>query len=487
VRYFLIAIFCLIFSRARALADQTAPVVYLSLPNQFPDQNYEPLLMRELARQSLLIAARDGIGLDTRDALLREWQPDTAGNPPADALSKPALSVDLSYAADTQFMQLVLSTAGPSPRQILAERVPAFHQWNAWISIPKAVEDLEPPSRGDFIDKLKALGYMPRIAPAGNLDIPDGVDNLLYQTTLFSPYSALQQVHAAIRQSGESPQRISALVRGYANLAELTAFQWSSISKVMQARSLLYAQRMVNHDPDSPFSYYNRAYAFAFCGLQAAALTDLDHAHQLEKDLDDSLQPVQPVPHWEPLLEPFCKYDLQELAKLAHAGDISAPLVSFLVFLDTEHCGSLSQIMSVGNSALELNGSCFRILDVITTNAGVISGHEFTERSPQVMLDTLPAEIKLLKRIPLATQNALSNARGSADHTANLLAVTQSFLTATESAEPSFALAGRLVQETTFIHVLRRVDLWRTNGMWTARTIWIKPRRLLRIIPIKVT
>ena len=57
---------------AKAGADSPARhIFYAAAPGQFPDESAPPLLVREVARQAVLMAARDGLGLDTRDEVMR--------------------------------------------------------------------------------------------------------------------------------------------------------------------------------------------------------------------------------------------------------------------------------------------------------------------------------------------------------------------------------------------------------------------------------
>src|SRR5206468_2510057 len=61
------------------LANLTVPIVYLEpadLIAPAKDGRVHALLLRELVRQAFLLAARDGLGLSTRDGTLGEDPPD---------------------------------------------------------------------------------------------------------------------------------------------------------------------------------------------------------------------------------------------------------------------------------------------------------------------------------------------------------------------------------------------------------------------------
>ena len=456
MKYAVFAAFIFLGFCGPVLGDPTPPVLYLAAPGQFPGEPSCPVLVRELVRQSLLIAARDELGLFTRDGVLREWAADADGNLPDDAQGKPALLLNVLATKDPQIATVELSIDQPGAAKFFTASLKTVHNGPYFISIRDVLPAAELMSRTVFVDELKNQGYTANIKPRGELDVAAGVDHLLYQTTLLSPVSALQQVHAQIRERGESPARLSALVRGYANLGELTRFQWSSIQKVMTARSLLYAQRMVTQAPDSPFSYYNRAYAFAMTGLHAAALEDLDYAEHLRIDLDNAGKTRPPVPKWVSLLDFYCKYDIEHLAGMAPPEDYRQPLIALMIFNDVENCGSLSDLMGMGQAVIQSDGQCFRIIDGLLTHAGLASAEALSQYAPKVMIQTLPQDIGRLAVIPQTTARALEDVKGSNASVINLAVLTRSFLKADECAEPSFALVGRILQETNFIHVMRR-------------------------------
>ncbi len=330
--------------------------------------------------------------------------------------------------------------------------------------MPALVAAAEHASESEDVIILNQAGYTGEPVTQGAGDLPAAIDDLLYQTTLMAPLSAVQQTHALIARSGESPARLGALVRGYANLGQLTSFQWSSIHKAMTARSLLYAQRLVVQNPESPLALYHRAYAFAMTGLHQAAIDDVTAAQELRSKLKDSGRPVELLPPWTQLILPLCRYEVSKLESLTGEDPRRAPLAALCCFLTVENGGSISRLMRIGQLALGSDPACFRIIDGMTQYAGVGAGHMLTEMPTPLMLRTLPADIKMLPVVPARVQAALTAAGQSADHIRNLANVSAAFVDAPEPAEPSYTLAGRIIQETSFVHVKRRTkfmaDMW---------------------------
>ena len=212
------------------------------------------LLMQEILRQSVLIAARDELGLQTRDGHLREWR----GNVP------------LEFAQEMAF--------GPADVRLMdkpgSQVAVWFHSYPVdWITDYSAlVENAESMSRTEFVAVIEKDGWTgaPNDAKESG-PAPADAENLLAEMEQLSQLAAVREAHALIHTDGESLDRLGVLVRGYANLGQLTRFQWSQEYSVFQARSLLYAQRMVVAHPESPVPLWHRAYARAMAGFQADA------------------------------------------------------------------------------------------------------------------------------------------------------------------------------------------------------------------------
>src|ERR1700722_10392065 len=252
-----ITLLCLTLYLASALPLRAADnsVVWLTETNDPKQDSHGGLLGRELFRQSFLIAARDGLGLQTRDQSLREWR----GDPP------PEQTIECAF----QNNHLTVRLLGAHPAVIYQRRLPS--QWCR--ALTDMLDHIENQSRGEFVTALRNHGYSGRASAVNPGEpAPAGAEEMLGAFNELSQFSALRITHQAISTDGESPQRLGILVRAYANLGILTRFHWDTDYDVYVARSILYAQRMVAADPKSAVALWHRAYAFAFAGLNAAAL-----------------------------------------------------------------------------------------------------------------------------------------------------------------------------------------------------------------------
>jgi tetratricopeptide (TPR) repeat protein len=281
------------------------------------------LLLRELQRQALLISARDELGLATRDMVLRE---------PFSAAASAETVLFESRVWRNEQAQICIShpAAVPSGDLYSLADLQVDDAKNAgvqWVSFKIASDPLvdyaefvtrcEEASRTTYLDALLAQGALGTstrnpIPWAAGPASPAALERLQH-LDVFSQYLAVRVLHQQMRADGESPERLCALVRGYANLAGLTRDQWSRADRVFLARALLYAQRLVAHDHASGLSLYTRAYARAFAGLHAAALKDLDAA-------DKAADPAA-IPPWAAMIRAFCRFDADAL----EVGQINGP------------------------------------------------------------------------------------------------------------------------------------------------------------------
>jgi tetratricopeptide (TPR) repeat protein len=295
---------------ASQVVDPRPQVLYLHtefLPYKLRnDPDLSNRLNREIVRQALLVAARDGLGVQTCDETLQETPPDDA--------HVVHLTVTERCGRDGKW-HIALSKFAEEKDAGASKPV-----WEKTYDCDKAttkiyadaIPKLEADSRGELIEALKTAGLHPekhtptsdpkeqaaskepgekkdqkeQVAKDGEKDAkpsvtPNKVRELLLTPDFVSQFGAVRAAHQAIQSGGETPEWLGVLARGYANLATLTHHHWSSATEVFTARAWLYGQRMAATKADDSFALANRAYAWALGGSFQNALADFDRIDKL--------------------------------------------------------------------------------------------------------------------------------------------------------------------------------------------------------------
>lgn len=184
------------------------------------------LLIRELVRQAVLIAARDELGLATRDEALRELIA-------ADADAK---IVDI--VTQTRHGRSVWLRLNHNGKELWQHEQPCIvGPVNQYIDITEKMERL---SRTEFVKAIRQLGlHAPPRSESSHRRVREEIVRKLAEVNLLSQYDALRLCHDQIRSEGESPERLAVLVRAYAHLGQLTQPFLSSMHRSFRARWLL--------------------------------------------------------------------------------------------------------------------------------------------------------------------------------------------------------------------------------------------------------
>lgn len=447
----------------------TSQVVMLTTQRTAASRNRveNRILMRELVRQAVLIAARDGLGLSTRDMSLREFSsPQT---------SEPNEPFDCEAA--------IISGKKINIRLRRNEGEGKTWKWQKEVPLPAGpvnylhvVELMEKLSRKEFVEAFQQAGFQGKpnvINPSAKL--PVAVEKLLGEMNFIAQYAALREIHAVIRANGESPVLLGGLVRGYSNLGLLTECHWNSSHKVCKARSLLYAQRMMSGAPDSAEPRWYRAYALAATGLHEAALRDLEEASKLAEQRSGSIS----LPSWLGLIEAFCKYDFDTLNKTADSDSPETHLARYLAFCDMPAAFNDVAVVKAGREALQRMPDCFSIIDMMSNEGGIRNLHFTTQYGPAILAGSLSTRLGKMPGLPSEVAKQLS-----ASTTAGLLKVIpdkesektkardiapQNLVESLQAAgqagrdegEPSWAFLGQMIEEITFLQLWRRAYLMR--------------------------
>ncbi|MEN6459123.1 MAG: tetratricopeptide repeat protein [Thermoguttaceae bacterium] len=440
-------------------------------------------LSQELMRQSLLIAARDEMGLTTRDARLGDAMP-TEGEGGAMEISVPA--------ANPSTIEIL---RGSYPRQeVVARR--QLSRLGAELEYVPLVEELEQRSRNFFGDALRTAGYRPQpIVAASKTVLPDKVATALDAMSCTAQFRAVRELHALIRAKGESMELLGALVRGYANLGILTERYVLPIHNVFKARALLYAQRAVVREKGSACSLQHRAYAMAASGLPAAALADLSAADKQagEKsasaaDKDKGNGSTLP---WVKVLDAYCRYDIVALEAAGKRKEL-ARLAGLLCFRALERAGVEEPAIEKGAVLLKLMPECCRICDGMSRMGGVGLLHQSTVAAIMTARKTLYADVAQMSGLPPEAASIAEDSAKAAEEPVSRKNLTEDFATraklvaalsvsawepaektaaekvAAENSkehkttivdrgEPSWAVLGRVIREQAVTQAWRRI------------------------------
>jgi tetratricopeptide (TPR) repeat protein len=430
-----------------AQAQPAAPAQVLCLDATYDPARATPrqsLLVRELVRQAVLIAARDELGLATRDAVLREPFPAGAR----------VFDVEAAASEAGDFRSALLERVSGKPPKVVWERtvhVPGIYK----DLLPAVVEASGDPLFKEIAKALTDAGFTRRAKPEkedGAAAAPE-VEQKLITLSYFPQFDALRQLHRAPR----SPAVLGGLVRGYANLGQLTQLQWNAAHQVFKARALLYAQRMLAAQPDAPDPLWHRAYAWTMTGGHAQALKDLSRASELAKAKQTE------APPWVALIDAACRYDTRALMT-AFTEDRNAPLAplaAYLCFLTIENSSSTDVVMRFTDVARDLNPSCLRLTDAMTESGGVGMQHQTTLQAAEIFKRSIFNELPKMTDLPQNVRDTLDAVqpqanvpKSRADIAAAVVAAGDA---AQDTAEPSWAVLGRMMQDTYFAQTQRRV------------------------------
>lgn len=271
------------------------------------------LLTRELARQALLIAARDDLNQIARDESL--------GEVVADGSEVTHLALLERYDINTKKWELKLIAIDPANpiNEVDWWEQPAL--WEATYDVDSqpvnmmtnAAEVMTGLIPGDLQKALAAGGVEAQAVDPTEVEPPgEEIEEQLLQVDFIPQFDAVRKAHEALAAAGgRSPEWEAVLVRGYANLGQLTQHQWNAVSSTCFARALIYAERMVAANADAPTAtaLWHRAYARALTGLHGQAKADLDTIAEMSS--------AESAPEWTSLIRPYCEWKRKELHELA--------------------------------------------------------------------------------------------------------------------------------------------------------------------------
>jgi thiol-disulfide isomerase/thioredoxin len=438
-----------------AHTNSTIPMVMLTSeePGSDSDRSDGGILIREIMRQAYLIAARDELGVVTRDMALREPFPAaTSGDFPPLTIHTQAIvgkSVSASVHRSTKKEQQKLLDC--------VIELPGGDEIDYSVLIAEA----ERHSRTTMVESLKNAGYAGTPNRRPNDSVPDVIATRLGELNFVSQFAAAKDAHELMREHGESQALVGALVRAYSNLGSLTQFHWSPAHKVFRARALLYAERMVAAQPESGWAYWHRAYARALVGFHAGALSDVTRARELDAKDPQPASTKPATPFWTELLAPYCQYDFDKLKSLSADSRAPDSLGTFLTFQAAESAYHNRLALDLSRTLVKSDPDCFIVWDTVVRIGELGHNHWATGAALSTLHATLPKRFATLRDLPEAVAPLVQQLTpDSAQHIQPKLldALIDPTRSGRDASELSWSVLGRLIDDVTFVQILRRTQ-----------------------------
>jgi hypothetical protein len=440
-------------ANASAPDELKALALSVNLPPRDVPRKHD-FLLRELPRQALLIAARDELHLATRDEMLREPLPGGV-DPRKLPFSIVSLIPGEFRTADYTRAKLTVYRTGVAEPAWQKE-----YELDPDHFLEQLAERCGELSRTEFVTAL-APGQQTK-AKWADADPPltDDVERQLAEMDFIGQFAAARTLHRLMREEGESPQRLGALVRAYANLGLLTDFFVAPAHKVFMARSLVYAERLLAHDRASPVGWWHRAYARALTGLHAAAITDLEAAEKLLGDAKS------PAPEWVDLVDGFCRFDEGKVSDAADRSQLAAVLrLRSLAFAKR-----YSAVTSLAERLLQDCPDCYFAIDSIYELRSLGTGRMAAELGPQAAQEWLAKRLSgvdsaaaQMAQMAEAIDQANQGARQKAQNNSRIQLIRglrAAGSVEADDSEPSLGALAALVEDLTFLHAMIRIEFY---------------------------
>lgn len=402
-----------------------------------------PLSM-ELTRQAILIGARDELGLRTMDASLFE-PTDVPGIKPLtlelEMISREGSIIGL-LDGEARLLDYMLKT-----------------DWWVHPDQPKTVVRHELFSREEVVGALKKVGLTGEpnkwLAEA---PVPEAIMELVNELSLVSQFRAARALHTLMRDAGESPERLWALSRVYANLGQECRWFIRCQYSVFQARSLLYAQRLIAKSPEHPLGRLGLAYAWTMASYTRNAGEQL-------KQFDQLGEAGKPWQAWADLLRACQMYDYTKLTEISNAGSAQSPVAALWGVVTCEFTSFKGMTFKSIDAAMDVNPLSTRNLYGGYDGMGVSAGHWLTEAAPKHFGVVTATQFARIDDAPEPIQAVLKGLDPKDLSLRDLASAGWALEDlATEGKDPGelgYGTLGTLIGEANALHILYRAKFMR--------------------------
>lgn len=420
-------------SEAKRADKQAAPDADLARPFVYLDKTvregrkprnlaHRGILHQELYRQAFLMAAREECGAVTRDARLCDPMPTERDNLPFAMASTNLTLKNLDQDEPVFKLEIRRGLPGELKERVVElqlEKKPRREDAKASLL---AAEEL---SRGRFKEILEQEGFPATRRRCSQQPVPADVEELLGELVFTSQFAAIRRLHALVREHGESPALLGALVRGYANLGVLTELYWAPAHKVFKARALLYAQRMLTTGEDECWARWHRAYAFALTGIPIYVVEDLDAAAQGREQSGNEQNKERPA--WVEVLDAYGGLDLARL-KADEFPEPVRPFAHLMRYELIKQCGGARGgdpwTAPAAQKAAWALPDCYRVNQAVCRYSAFGPRREATARGIRMLGERIYADVLAIPELPPAAEKICQSVGQKSSPLAKLLGVT---------------------------------------------------------------
>ena len=375
-----------LFAARPATAD-TELVLHTKFKSTGGSAAISGLMCRELARQALLIAAREEIGMRTCDMTLREQK---STDSPLELLVTATPGKNFKVRV---FDSGAIDLRDPDPD--VKEKIFQFNFKSIPSSTgiyPKSCNVLEKASRGKFVEFLRKQGAKRAAQPDDEkVDLDIDIAALQEKVDLVSQFVAVRELHRRYRVD-QTAETLQALVRGYANLGLLSETNWGASCIALQARALLYSARLRELHRDHPQTPWTLAYSNAILGLHYRSLKRLETLEGIED--------AGKLPLWTKLVGPFSRFEADTLKKLSEEessiSNWAAYLHAWTVYNSLEH----RRFTSVGLTAVKKCPEAMNLYFMLVETQPIGIMRLSNEAEMQALLERIPTRLIDTPTIP---------------------------------------------------------------------------------------
>jgi len=406
-------------------------------------------LVHELCRQSVLLATRDMGKPIARDEGMGDLEPEKNRE------NTLRFTVTSKYVPGESVDLQVDEHSGNEPKEVWKHHLVVDKDKHL---IQQLCEALEEKSRNDLEGSIKSKLSFKQVDQKTKTVKTDfkTINALLDDLTFLSQYEALRRLHAT--GNLRDADTLAALVKGYAQLGLLTRYHWTHVHRICQARSLLYAQRLMALHPKSS-GQSDMAACLGFAGYHGLALKLFEAAEKEGIKLS----------RWTNSARLAARFDFQSLQADGEKDEAGSVLSEFLAFriLAREPAYRFLELdapaQKLGLKLFESKPELYPVIHRMGMSNSLGLRQHMTLAGQPVLMKSLPNRLGSMQGLPDKVTETFQTETMIRDCPQALQSASK-----LDTLEPSWASVGQAILQTYFHQALCRAEFMRNS--WSVPT-----------------